>query len=452
MELRALDESNLRTVCTRFFNEQKQQPHNLIESKNTSDSTYSEYVLSSLTYDPNNFATSNMFEHDFFIYGKDDKYDFLIPLELGRILKIGHDEQETIISGEKQYQLDVKVTKDKNSMTRDYEGILKVVYRSDSNLVTLHLLPDFVSLSSQLKVLEFLRALLPKFDVNWDEGEIGISPDQERFEFKKIVDARYKLMLEVQKVFKELKISEDSHIGQFETNDDIFRQLEQLVEFYLYKHAERIELRDNEKARVFNFRIGDKHVIFYYHPSAERKVINFFSDEEYTQKMKGLVEVRDNNSPEKCAHSIYIFLDLRSLAFGLNINLEMIKKSFDSFDPYINGLARFVTSRFSLNCIRAFDITNKYEFLDLAEHILNQSYQSPTYDPQSFDAVIVKVNEIQVRKRRNPVLNEIDIETLLNFKILYSFKEFIDLHFSVNVLLNNLQEAKFAFARLNKEQ
>ncbi|CCC86397.1 hypothetical protein PPM_p0247 (plasmid) [Paenibacillus polymyxa M1] len=66
IELRALEESDLRTICVRFLNEQQKQPLNLVERDRSNSIPYQEYELRSLTFNPDNHSTSNVYEHDFF--------------------------------------------------------------------------------------------------------------------------------------------------------------------------------------------------------------------------------------------------------------------------------------------------------------------------------------------------------------------------------------------------
>ncbi len=51
--------------------------------------------------------------------------------------------------------------------------------------------------------------------------------------------------------------------------------------------------------------------------------------------------------------------------------------------------------------------TNKYDCLDVAEYILNKYYESLAFAHHSLEAAIVKVNEIQIHKRKANLLNNI---------------------------------------------
>ncbi|WP_233184923.1 DUF4365 domain-containing protein [Paenibacillus sonchi] len=448
IELRALEESNLRTVCIKFFNEQKQQPLTLVESKKSVEAPYREYIVRSLTYDPVKESTNNMFEHDFFIYGKDEVYNILIPLNLGRITKIGYQKEETMNLGGKIYQFMVKTTVDEKTIVREFEGVLTVIHKYDTNKVTFNI-SNFMSLKSQIKTLGFTRTVLTNLKVPWDNQDLELETKSSLKEFIKQIDNRYKLMLEVQKVFKALNIPEDTLIEQIHTNKDIYMQLEHLVDFYLYNNNAKLNMPEEKNPKLFNYRIGNKLVVLYYRPSNDKKIINIFSDEAFMDNK--LVTVQNNLTKESYSHSLYILLGLESLVSAINLNLEKIKNSFDYFDPFLNKTTSSVTNIFYLNCIRAFDITKNKGFLEISEHILSKYYSSLSYDPHSYDAAIVKVNELQIRKRKNLILNDSDIEILLNYKLIFSFAEYTAFHFSINVLLENKREAEFAYQKMDNE-
>lgn len=448
MLLRALEESDLKTVCVKFLYEQKQQPLALIESNRNTDSGYSEYILSSLTYDPINTTTNNMFEHDFFVYGKDETYDLLIPLHVGRFTKLAEEKQESITIGDKTYEFKIKTTEDRKFVHREFDDVLRVTHQLGTNKMGFNL-SHFGTLNLQLKIIDFMNNVLKNLNVPWNEETLKFESTPETTRFLTNINARERLVLDVQKVFTELNISADTCIKQIDPKKDIFMQLARLVDFYLYDNIEKLNLSKKETNTIFNYRLGNKLIVLFYIPENEKKIVNVFSSEAF--KNNGLIVLRDDSTNETYPHSLYIMLGLDSLAFSINLNFQMIKDSFDNCDPFVSEATRLFSSKFYLNCIRAYDITKNNAFLDLTEHILEKYYTSAAYNPDSFEAAIIKVNEIQIIKRRNDFIDDSDIECLINYKNLYPFNEYTSLHFSINVLLNSKREAVFAFQKLDKD-
>ncbi|WP_310832306.1 hypothetical protein [Paenibacillus pedocola] len=446
--LRSLEESDLKTVCAKFLYEQKQQPLALIESNRNTGSIYSQYILSSLTYDPINTATNNMFEHDFFVYGKDETYDILVPLQVGRFTELAEEKQEIMIIGNKSYSFKIKTTEDSKFVYRDFEDVLKITHRRGTNKMSFNL-SNFRTLNSQLKIIDFMKSVLTNLIVPWNEETLEFEDAPKKTRFMNNIKAREHLILDLQKVFTELNISADAYIKQIDPKKDIFMQLAYLVEFYLYNNLERLNIPNKKPITVFNYRLGNKLVVLFYNPGNEKKIVNVFSDEAFNGK--GLIFIKDESANKSYPNSLYILLGLDSLAYSINLNFQMIKDSFDNCDPFISEATRAFSNQFYLNCIRAYDITINDSFLDLAEYIIGKYYISPACDPNSFEAAIVKVNEIQIIKRKNEYIDDSDIECLINFKYLYSFNEYTSLHFSINVLLGSKQEAVFAFQKLDKD-
>ncbi|WP_223821880.1 hypothetical protein [Paenibacillus peoriae] len=448
IELRALEESDLRTVCVRFLNEQKEQPLNLIERDISKNVTYQEYELRSLTYNPDSQSTSNVYEHDFFLYGKDNNYNILVPLLLGRIQKIGSQIQETLTISGDTYQFNVKTTEDEKCTTRNFEDTLILTHQRGTKKLTFNL-TNFKSLTLQLKTLKFMKSILLNLEVPWKGEKNEFENGSDIKEYIKNIDVRYKLMLEVQKVFLDLNIPEDTLIEQRDQNKDIFDQLKYLVDFYLHNNIERLNIPNKHASTFFNYKIGNRMIVLFYCPSKNKKIVNLFA-KEVCEEINSTTVIKNNITNESAPHSPYVLIDLESLAYALNINLDIVKESFNLFDPFLNELASGETNRFYLNCIRAFDITNKVDYLNVAEFILNKYHESPTYKPKSLEAAIVIINEMQIRERKTNKLSESDLALLIDLKFQFDINEYTSLHFSMNVLLKNKEEAIYFYKKLEK--
>ena len=152
------------------------------------------------------------------------------------------------------------------------------------------------------------------------------------------------------------------------------------------------------------------------------------------------IELDGNSSP----HSPYIMMTDFALASGANVNLDYVKRSFDSFNPFSNELSAQYTNDFCLMCINAFDLSNNIELLYLAEHIYS------SYKQVNLDKNVVYINRLQINLRVNGFITDDDIKKLI--KIKQSQIENIELQFCTSVLLESKHESKMHFLKLSKEK
>ncbi|QNR70178.1 hypothetical protein IAQ67_15360 [Paenibacillus peoriae] len=372
----------------------------------------------------------------------------LVPLLLGRIQKIGSQIQETLTISGDTYQFNVKTTEDEKCTTRNFEDTLILTHQRGTKKLTFNL-TNFKSLTLQLKTLKFMKSILLNLEVPWKGEKNEFENGSDIKEYIKNIDVRYKLMLEVQKVFLDLNIPEDTLIEQRDQNKDIFDQLKYLVDFYLHNNIERLNIPNKHASTFFNYKIGNRMIVLFYCPSKNKKIVNLFA-KEVCEEINSTTVIKNNITNESAPHSPYVLIDLESLAYALNINLDIVKESFNLFDPFLNELASGETNRFYLNCIRAFDITNKVDYLNVAEFILNKYHESPTYKPKSLEAAIVIINEMQIRERKTNKLSESDLALLIDLKFQFDINEYTSLHFSMNVLLKNKEEAIYFYKKLEK--
>lgn len=99
--------------------------------------------------------------------------------------------------------------------------------------------------------------------------------------------------------------------------------------------------------------------IFFYNPESQTKLINAFS-RDLLQKDARVVIGDDKSYP----YSPYVLLNKSALAYGANIDFEVIKESFNQFDPFVSELFP-ITNDFCLRCINAYDISNNIKLLEL---------------------------------------------------------------------------------------
>jgi hypothetical protein len=433
VELRPLSETSLSIVCRKFLNEQKNQPLMLIESNKYQDSKFDSYYVNSLTYDPDKEETSNPFDHDFIFYGMDK--DLIVPLNFGRIDSVLNTDVETFEIGDNKYEFTINTTRKEHYIIREFEDALQMTYDTKNNKISITLL-KFVSLSVQLKIISFLKSI-------FEHGKNYKNPHFVKW--SKFINYCYGLLLDLQKIYKELNIPEEIEIERIDTDKSIYYEFELLRRLYIFDETEGKAFFENEMAIFFNYKVGNRLVLLFYHADDDKKrVINTFAIKINHFK------VEDSITGKSYDQSPFIHLSAESLAFGLNIDFQKLMDSFDCFDPFANELVFSLTNSFILNCISAYDESHRMELLDVANYLINKYYKLPTYDPSSRDAAIVKINEMQIKERKEELLDE-EKETLLNLKNQFPLNDFIQLHFCVNVLLKSKIEAKLILKKMESQ-
>ncbi|MEC0204010.1 hypothetical protein P4H39_15310 [Paenibacillus lautus] len=163
VELRPLSETNLDTVCFRFLQEQKYQPPILVENNPLQKRKYEEYNIRSLTFDPNVSPITNIFEHDFMIYGRMDTLE--VPLYISKIDTLSSKMNEKVDVDGVIYDLSTEIIIKDGKYAWVFEDAFTVMMDPGTNLLNLQQ-NDFCSLSVQLKVLPFILAILNGKQIN----------------------------------------------------------------------------------------------------------------------------------------------------------------------------------------------------------------------------------------------------------------------------------------------
>ncbi|MDH6674943.1 hypothetical protein M2277_005642 [Paenibacillus sp. LBL] len=444
VELRPLSETNLDTVCFRFLQEQKHQPPILVENKPLQQRKYEEYNIRSLTFNPSASHLSNIFDHDFVIYGKMDTLE--VPLYITKFDALSTESNEKIDVDGVIYDLSTKTIIQDGKYIWVFEDAFTVALDPKTGVINIQQ-NDFCSLNVQLKVIPFILALLNGKKIDIRGSDFGVTDKSPVLKnYLKNIQNLYKLILDLEKVFDIFCIDKNRIIREEESKIRLIDGFEFLVRATLYNDLKGLTLEKPDRSCIVNLCIGDLTIVCFY--KAESKaLVNIFSDNLYTKP----ILLKTHDGTESCQHSFYIFMNDESFKYGENINYDYIKRSFDSFDPFINTLAFGRTLEFCLNCINSFDQSGKLEVLHLAEYILDKYNEVPEVDLYTRDDLIIKVNQLQIKKRISGYISSIDIDLLIDLKRKFPSDEF-EIHFCINVILDGKTEAQRMFEKLDKER
>ncbi|WP_126429977.1 DUF4365 domain-containing protein [Brevibacillus marinus] len=444
VELRPLEETTLYAVCRKFLYEKDFQPKILVENEPLFfNSSFTKYCATSLTFDPSHAETSNIFDHDFTIYGVIDD-DMRVPLDQGRIESMSATIEGTFEIDGKKYLFNTRIINKKHENTIVIEEVFEFKINLETKKFTVQFL-KFRSLAIQLKVIPFVLSFLSGHTLYFMGKSMSVNNTRTTKNLLKSVKNIYSTFKDLQKVFNLLGIDENKIISETETDPDLYPKFLFLIRALLYNDTKGLKVNPLGDW-IINFEIGDQVIVLLYQHK-EKKLINLFSEE--MQKVKVEIVL---NEKDRCPHCIYVMLKKDSLAKGANINHQVIRDSFNQIDPFLNDLSFTHTNLFCLECINAYDISKNSDLLDTAEYIYSKykwegSSQSPT-----FDDAVVTINLCQIRKRKFGSLEPEDIEQLIRLKNYFPYGEYIELHFCVNVLLESKIEAAIAYNKMTPEQ
>ncbi|MBG9811238.1 hypothetical protein ABD68_06375 [Bacillus endophyticus] len=448
VELRALSESSLYEVCKQFLRERTKQPAALIENNTLfKESEFNSYDITSLTFNPDEKAANNIFEHDFTLYGF--KETLPIPLHNGRIQSIGKSGPDSIKIDGKMYTFNMNIISESSRTIFSIEEALSMKLLNDRQGNNLTFKIDrFHSLSTQLKIIPFLIELLNAKNIEFPTNSAIITkntPNKEKLisEFKQM----YSTLQKLGTIFKTLNISEDLQIGdkdgEFRT---MFNFAESLVSAILEQQPQRLNIGETNHVKFLNISFKEVKFLLFYDPFSEKKLVNAFSKEV----AKRHVSVGRKDSENRWfSHSIYILLGENSLAHDANLNINVIKEAFDEFEIFGNRDILGITNNFCLRCLKAFDLSKNLQLLDLVDYIYSRFKLGPDEHLQN-SSLIIAINKMQSSLRRNQQLSDEEFEELMSLKSKYQSDTAAQ--FCINVLLENKKEADFHFTRMETEK
>lgn len=436
IELRALSETTLENVCRKFLTESKKQPSVLIENNPFKKGDFNSYRITSLTYNPVREETSNIFDHDFTIYGVKETLN--VPLTQGRIRSYSSTILEKVISNGNEYDFVIKVTEEHNRTNMLIEDSLEITYSPVEGKFKFNV-NKFRSLETQLKIIPFILDFLTGNSIQFMRlsitlGDLNI---QNKDNIIKEFNELYLIFKELKKIFKTLNVPYDKEIETANSLNATFDQIKSFVMMFKEDDFSNFVVENPEQVKFTHLKIGDLQLAFFYNPNSSTKLINAFSEEILKN------DIRIGSEENKYPHSPYIMLPEHVLANAANVDLSIIKKSFDSFNPFYNKQVANVTNNFCLTCIKAYDISKNIGFLELADYIYG------FYNGENFNKSIILINQYQINLRKNGKLSSSEMEELINLKL--GDLENIELQFCISVLLENKHEIKIFFKQLGED-
>lgn len=437
LELRPLEETTLNSVCRKFLDESKKQPPILLENNPFKQDEFTNLRLTSLTFNPLNKETSNIFDHDFTVYGV--MKELTIPLGIVRIESEIQNGRETILFEGKSIEVDLEIRRNrKNEVTILFDDSLEL--KLDVNSKFQFNLVKFKSIATQLKILPVLKAILTGKRVILVEQNSyidGGKPHDEKWIGR--IEELYQLFLRLQKAFEVLKLDEHSEF-KMEGNKFI-KELAAFTRMVLDKDFSEVKMENPQDTCFVLFDLGGLKFILFYEPESTTPLISGFSKDLLEKEF----QLEADGEFYQCT-APYFTLTTEALAYSENIDFTSLKSSFDQFECFGNEALFNITNQFVLLCIGAYDLSTNEEFL----HLSNYIYSKYKTGLSSHSETIIRINQLQIRYRLNGTLTKKDKDELMKIKITSIDNN--QVQFCASVLLGSKTEAEWFFSKMTNEE
>lgn len=433
--LRALDCTNIRSVCSGFIKESRKQPINIVEHNPFKKQDFSSFRMTSLTYNP--VKDTDIEEHDFTLYGLMGE----LQIPIGQIKLIGEisEQLETIMIEGTEYKdvlVEIEINKSTNNVIFTFENSLEIKVTDDHKFK--FNIKKFISVDTQLKILPILIALLSGKEIIFkDAGHVfnGARINDPAILTK--VKNLYQDFSNLKEAFDILRV--DTYTLFKEEPPTLQHKIRLLVDAVV-----NIQFKNNDVAqRFYTFELGGLIFLLYKQNKPQPHFINAFSEEVINQET--ILEIRDHKDQKlikKCPTSIYATMKPNEMINIINIDFEIIFKSFEKLNPIMEAF-QYIND-FCLSCIKAYDESKKIEFLDLANRIYSLHIGGLAENEEQ----IIRVNLMQVLKRLNGCLSLEQAKELMQMKRNTDNPQLL---FCTNVLLESTFEAQASFESLSAD-
>ncbi|MFY0519321.1 DUF4365 domain-containing protein [Lysinibacillus sp. UGB7] len=431
--LRELNETTIYKVCTRFLTEANRQSKNLIDNNPFTKESFTSFKMTSVTFNP---ETDNITEHDFTFYGVVG--DLYVPIGIGRLEEEIIEGMDTlIIDGFETIEaaVEFKINKDKETVTVTIEKSLEI--KIESLKYFKFNIKKFISIEKQLRVLPILIAFLSGKEIKFkDTGTTFVGGNVYDETILPKIKELHQDFLNLKEAFTIMKM--DLKTEFINETGNLHNNIKILVDLIVNKDLSKIN-RDSLGNELFSgYDLGGLKLLLFLQLRPSPQYMNAFSEEILSKNP--LLEVRDKNNKliKKCPTSPYVSMKTEDLVQIANIDFPTIKRSFDRIKPIMEKETFNYINSFCLNCIGAFDETNRNDFLDLAEYI----YSLHKSGLSEFEEEIIRINQLQINFRKNGGLSGSESRELITMKQKTQNEEVL---FCTSVLLSSTIEATTFF-------
>lgn len=234
---------------------------------------------------------------------------------------------------------------------------------------------------------------------------------------------------QIEKLFEKFDVN--FSIDLDELNNQDWRNLDLLLHINEGKVSECIK-----ESKLYNIQIANYKIAFIAILDNQNNITiyNYFSDLSNIMKMFYYSE-----NKEEILVSPYISMKKNELIEYSNINIEVIKETFNSLDDRAETIERY--NLWMLEVLRAYDENSDHRLLDLAEYINDKIMEHRESDVDT-------INKMQILKRKGTLGDD-------EKDILYELREKnndVMIQCAIGILLNNKSDYERYFSKLDEKQ
>ena len=396
-----------------------------------------------------------LFDSDFYLYGRLDKFNLDIPLHKIQLITITEKANLTVGINEEIYYTEVSRVTERNRKTLQFGKSFTVVLRQDFqsntqspspsghnatqfNSIKFHF-KESGSIRDRIKDCSFMLKVIKnkKIEINGVEIKLNQFITDEDTLIEKLPEY-INYLKEISETFNQLGVTFNLDLNDLSKNDKMHAEL--LRDTILYKDYTRLNLNKNK--HFLRFEIADINIVLVSTKTSEGwLVFDLFDIDDLSNNFKIMATSKDEKVQVK--HSPFLLFEPQHL-FGLgNLKLRAIESSFKQLD-YEQDMSFVLTNDFLLKSLSFFDQQRNRK--DILEMILNIYKYINALRPND---ILTFMNKMQTIKRTRSFTNE-EKSHIVHSKNKYQHSDEILCGF--HILLDNKIEFEVQFNKLSLEE
>jgi hypothetical protein len=431
IHLDELDTSNstqLEYICEHFLIHRKLQYSTIEYSLSITDASEIEIPI---LFDRTPFE-EDIFSKEHLLYGKPAKETVLRYIENVKITSISQSLNRNIATNSKIYFSQYSATREPHGMFLEFGEKIRIDIRDAGTAKLSYTLTGTVI--EQITTLSFLLDMVKTGTLHIGDGKFEINNIDNKKDLVDKIQGSLNYLKDIESLFNSFRVDPNRlNISSFEKRDFAFLQI--LLDVIVHnkrKETTPFQIGFNG-VRIGNITLG----ILVYKKAEDTgyEIFDLFSQPNNLKFRASIGAERDFET------SMYIILKQEFLTLVDNLDLAVVLSDIKKV-VFSKGYGA-VTTLFGLELIKAYDISNRGEFLDAASSIFEWLQQMEDGN------LIYKLNELQIIRRQRAYTK--DEETFLiqqqtqnigNNRILCA----------INILLENKSEAESNFDQLMDEE
>lgn len=412
--------SSLKNICLNFLRESNKQLNiKIMDIKDLKDIKKVDFQITGINKE--NELIEYMLNNDIYTYATCGDNNEIVALRKSILYSVETKQEHSIKINNTLYYTSINIMHIQGKeVIKMGKGIILDGYK-----VTI---TPTGNINERIKDVEFFMDLYEYQKINIDGHEFNFQLNTTSRDEKVILQEKeyLKWLKDVKSVFEKFNIFLDTDLKIF--NNEDFKNINNLIELCNGNF---------DKVKTFNklyyTKINRYKIIYIIRKRDNGKIdlINFYSDLSNIYKVILTIE------NEKILVSPYLQLTENDLLEHINLNYEVVKKSFDDIDIKIEpAIVEFV-----LNCLRAYDKNNNEEMLKLALYVNDKLLEKNS-------SSINIINKLQILKRmRN--LEADEIAQLISIRDKENDKK---IKVGISILLESNFEVDKYFNELSSEE